>query len=85
MDQELYEGFMQEITKGIGLSAVKPGVIKVATGLNGISPVEEALLRAAARAGKETGLPIITHTEAGTMGPEQAALLIKKGRTRSAS
>ncbi|MGC1404932.1 MAG: phosphotriesterase-related protein [Thermodesulfobacteriota bacterium] len=79
MDQELYEGFMQEITKGIGLSAVKPGVIKVATGLNGISPVEEALLRAAARAGKETGLPIITHTEAGTMGPEQAALLIKEG------
>jgi phosphotriesterase-related protein len=36
-------------------------------------------LRAAARAAKETGLPIITHTEGGTMGPEQAALLISEG------
>lgn len=60
MQTELYEGFMQDITQGIGPSAVKPGVIKVATGLNTISPLEEALLRAAARAAKETGLPIIT-------------------------
>ena len=37
------------------------------------------MLRAAARASKETGLPIITHTEDGTMGPEQAALLIGEG------
>lgn len=75
MQTELYEGFMQDITQGIGPSAVKPGVIKVATGLNTISPLEEALLRAAARAAKETGLPIITHTEGGTKGPEQATLL----------
>jgi phosphotriesterase-related protein len=79
MISELYDGFMQEITQGIGQSAVKPGVIKVATGLNCISSVEEAVLRAAARASKETGLPIITHTEDGTMGPEQAALLIGEG------
>ncbi len=72
-------GLMQEITQGIGKSGVKPGVIKVATGLNSISTIEEAVLRAAARASKETGLPIITHTEAGTMGPEQAALLIGEG------
>ena len=79
MVSELYDGFMQEITQGIGQSAVKPGVIKVATGLNCISSIEEAVLRAAARAAKETGLPIITHTEDGTMGPEQAALLIGEG------
>ena len=76
---ELYEGFMLEISQGIGPSAVKPGVIKVGTGLNGISSLEEGLLRAAARAGKESGLPIITHTEGGTMGPEQAAFLIGQG------
>lgn len=81
---ELYEGFMEEITKGIGPSAVKPGVIKVGTGLNGISSLEEGLLRAAAKAGKESGLPIITHTEGGTMGPEQAEFLIGQGvRPRS--
>jgi phosphotriesterase-related protein len=76
---ELYEGFMQEITKGIGSAAVKPGVIKVATGQHSISPLEKAALRAAAKASKETGLPIITHTEGGTMGPEQAELLIQEG------
>jgi phosphotriesterase-related protein len=79
MNNELFDGFMQEITQGIGASRVKPGVIKVATGLNFISTIEEAVLRAAARAAKETGLPIITHTEAGTMGPEQAALLLGEG------
>ncbi len=79
MVSELYDGMMQEITQGIDQSGVKPGVIKVATGLNCISSIEEAVLRAAARVSKETGLPIITHTEDGTMGPEQAALLIGEG------
>lgn len=76
---ELYEGFMKEIVDGIGQSGIKPGIIKVATSLDSISPFEEAALRAAARAGRETGLPVITHTENGTMGPEQAALLIGEG------
>lgn len=79
MRRELYDGLMHEITKGIGPSAVKPGVIKVASGLNAISSCEEALLRAAAQACKETGIPIMTHTEDGTMGPEQASLLIEEG------
>jgi phosphotriesterase-related protein len=79
MGTELYEGFMKELTYGIGQSTIKPGVIKVASGLNCISLCEEATLRAAARASKETGTPIITHTENGTMGPEQADLLISEG------
>jgi phosphotriesterase-related protein len=70
---------MQEITKGIGQSGIKPGVIKVATGLNTISPCEDAVLRAAAQASKESGIPIITHTEDGTMGPQQASLLTGEG------
>ncbi|MCK9274357.1 MAG: hypothetical protein M0P57_04625 [Syntrophales bacterium] len=77
--EELYEGFMQEITVGIGPSRIKPGVIKVATGLGRITPCEEVMLQAAARACTETGTPIISHTENGTMGPEQAALLISEG------
>jgi phosphotriesterase-related protein len=79
MKTELYEGLMQELTHGIGQSGVKPGVIKVASGLNCISPCEEATLKAAAQASKETGTPIITHTENGTMGPQQADLLIGEG------
>ena len=76
---EMYETFMKEITQGIGDTGVKAGVIKVATGNGQISSYEEAVLKAAARAQKETGVPIITHTEAGTMGPEQADLLISEG------
>ena len=76
---ELYDTFMHEITVGIGKSGVKAGVIKVATGHGCISPYEERILKAAAKAQKETGVPIITHTQQGTMGPEQAALLVGEG------
>ncbi len=76
---ELCETLVKEITQGIGDTGVKAGVIKVATGHARISSYEENVLRAAARAQKETGVPIITHTEAGTMGPEQAELLLSEG------
>jgi phosphotriesterase-related protein len=70
---------MREINHGIGQTGIKPGVIKVATGLKKIVHCEEATLRAAAQASRETGIPITTHTEDGTMGPEQADLLISEG------
>ncbi len=76
---ELCETMVTEITRGIGNTGIKAGVIKVATGHARITSYEENLLKAAARAQKETGVPIITHTEAGTMGPEQADLLISEG------
>jgi len=76
---EICESFVKEITQGIGDTGVKAGVIKVATGHGCISAYEEMVLKAAARAQKETGVPIITHTEAGTMGPEQAELLVSEG------
>jgi phosphotriesterase-related protein len=79
MREELYDGFMREITQGIGGSGVRPGVIKVATGRGTITPLEEAMLRAAAGASRETGVPVITHTEDGTMGPEQADVLTGEG------
>jgi phosphotriesterase-related protein len=79
MKTELYEGIMREIEQGIGQSGVKPGVIKAASGMNCISPLEEAVLKAAAHACRETGVPVITHTENGTMGPEQAELLVGEG------
>jgi phosphotriesterase-related protein len=76
---ELYDTYLQEITKGIGTTGVKAGVIKVATGHSKISDCDLASLKAAARAQKETGVPVITHTEAGTMGPEQVDVLISEG------
>jgi len=76
---EICETLVKEVTQGIGDTGVKAGVIKVATGHARISSYEEKVLKAAARVQKETGVPIITHTEAGTMGPEQADLLISEG------
>lgn len=79
MRQELYEGFMQEIIVGIGQTGIKPGVIKAATGYNAIASSEDAVLRAAAKASRETGIPVITHTESGTMGAQQADILLEEG------
>lgn len=77
--KEMYEILMKEISDGIGGSTVKPGVIKVGSSKGEITPYEQMVFEAAARAHKESGLPIITHTDAGTMGPQQAQFLISRG------
>ncbi|MFP7159491.1 phosphotriesterase-related protein [Priestia aryabhattai] len=78
-EEELYELYMSEITNGVGKTGIKPSFIKVGTSLNVITPYEEMNLRVAARVSKETGVPICSHTEQGTMGPEVAELLISEG------
>jgi len=75
----LAELFTHEIVEGIGDTGIKAGVIKIATGLSAITDYEKMALQAAARAQKKTGVPIITHTEAGTMGPEQVDILLAEG------
>jgi phosphotriesterase-related protein len=72
------EVFIKEITQGIGKTGIKAGVIKVGTGPE-ISPYEASVLKAAAKAQKATGVPIITHTEGPKGGVEQADLLIREG------
>lgn len=71
--------FIRELTVGIGDTDIRAGVIKVATGAEKITDYESTVLRAAARASLETGAPITTHTDAGSMGPEQLALLTECG------
>lgn len=56
-------------------SNAKAGVLKFATSYNVITETEEKMCRAVARAQKESGFPIITHTQLGTMGMEQVELL----------
>lgn len=75
----LAELFTKEVQEGIGDTGIKAGVIKVATGANAITDYEMMILKAAAKAQQKTGAPIITHTEAGTMGPEQADILLAEG------
>lgn len=77
--EEISQLFIAEIMHGIKNSGIKAGVIKVGTSQGQITPYEEVVLKAAARAQSETGVPIITHTEGPTMGPQQADILIGAG------
>jgi len=76
---EIYELFSKEITEGIRDTGIKAGAIKVGTGKGEITDYERMMFQVAARVQKDTGVPIITHTQEGTMGPEQAELLVSAG------
>lgn len=79
IETEIYEMMKTELTEGIGNTGIKAGVIKLASSNGEITPFEEKFFKAAARVNVELGTTIITHTELGTMGPEQAKLLIENG------
>ena len=76
---EIAEIFARELSNGIGSSGIRAGLIKCATGLHEITRHEEKCLRAAGRAHKATGAPILTHTESATMGTEQLDILASEG------
>lgn len=76
---EIAEVYSSEITKGIGNSGIKAGIIKCATGKGQVTKYEENCLRAAGRAHLRTGAPITTHTEDGTMGREQLDIFASEG------
>jgi len=57
----------------------RAGAIKIATDYQRIAPVTERVMQAAVAAHRATGAPIFTHTEHGTMGLQQAELLIRLG------
>jgi phosphotriesterase-related protein len=76
---EMTEGFIKELTDGIGNTGIKAGILKVATQAHKISAYEESVLRAAARAAKATGARITTHTDEGTMGREQLDIFAAEG------
>ena len=79
MDVDRLADIMEhEITKGIGTTGIKAGVIKVGTG-DTVTESEEKILRAAARVSKNTGVPVISHTEHGTLGIEQINIMESEG------
>ncbi|MBI3975415.1 MAG: phosphotriesterase-related protein [Armatimonadetes bacterium] len=70
---------VREITHGVGETGIRAAVIKAGTEYNMLDEPGRKLLRIAAAAHRDTGAPIITHTTAGTMGPEQVAYLSEQG------
>ena len=72
--------YVREIEEGIEDSGVKAAVIKVASDRGGITPPQEVVLRAAARAHLQTGAPISTHTwSPDRVGEQQVAILEEEG------
>ncbi len=79
-DDPLVGMFVTDIREGIAGTGVKAGILKCATDEPGVTPGVERVLRAVARAHRETGAPISTHTHAGTRrGLEQQAIFTEEG------
>jgi phosphotriesterase-related protein len=58
------ELLVRDLTEGVAATGIRAGVIKCATGDDGVTSVNETVLRACARAHLATGAPISTHSHA---------------------
>lgn len=78
--EQLAQEMVDEIVVGIDGTELKAGIIaEIGSSEGVITPLEEKVFIAAARAHSETGRPISTHTSFSTMGLEQLALLKAHG------
>jgi phosphotriesterase-related protein len=72
--------FVQDIVEGIAETGVKAGILKCATDEQGVTEGVEVVLRAVARAHRQTGVPVSTHTHALTRrGLEQQDVFESEG------
>lgn len=72
--------FVRDITEGIGDTGVKAAILKCVTEESGLTPGVERVLRATARAHRETGAPITTHTHVHTYrGRDQQRVFKEEG------
>lgn len=75
---ELADFFTLEIERGIEDTGVRPGVIKAASEGDGMTPFQEKVFRAAARASRRTGVPVTTHSDARRHGGRQQAAIFEQ-------
>jgi predicted metal-dependent phosphotriesterase family hydrolase len=81
MPDQLADRLVRELTEGVDGTGVRAGFIgEIGTERHSISPAQERVFRAAARAHRRTGCPILTHTtHFGELALEQLALLGEEG------
>jgi phosphotriesterase-related protein len=87
--EQIAQLFVEEINAGMDAygfeapfrkpASARAGVIKAASEYQNFTPATRTGFEAAALAHLETGAPILTHTEMGTMAPQQLELLAKHG------
>lgn len=76
----LVDMFVHDITEGVAGTGVKAALIKCATDRMGVTPLIDRILRACARAHRETGAPITTHTTvADRNGLDQQRIFAEEG------
>ena len=72
--------FVRDIREGIAGTSVKAGILKCATDSPGVTKGVERVLRAVAKAHRQTGVPISTHTHARSKrGLEQQRIFGEEG------
>jgi phosphotriesterase-related protein len=77
---QMAESFVREIDKGIGDTGIKPGILKSASDVGGVTPPQEIALRAVARAHLKTGVPIVIHSyHPGQVAKQQLDILKEEG------
>ena len=76
---ELRDWMLRELTDQIGDTGVRAAWIKLSAGDDGITPVEEKILRAAAQAGAITGAVIGSHTIRGAVVRDQLDIITDAG------
>jgi phosphotriesterase-related protein len=71
--------FVRDIEQGIADTGIKAAILKCATDEPGVTPGVDRVLRAVAQAHRHTGVPISTHTHAGTRrGLEQQRIFTEE-------
>jgi len=76
---QIADYMISEVVEGMDGSEYKAGIVKAGSSYNFISDLEKKVFEAAVIAAKETGAPISTHTEKGSMGVEQVELVKSLG------
>jgi phosphotriesterase-related protein len=73
---ELADRFVDEIERGVGDTGIRPGIIgELGADRDFLSPAEERVLRAGARASLRTGLAVTLHARFGQVGLRQLDVL----------
>ena len=76
----MVELFVRDLTVGIADTGVRAGILKCAVDEEGLTPANERVLRAVARAHRVTGAPISTHTHASSRrGLDQQRVFTEEG------
>ncbi len=82
-EDALERWMVKELTEGVGETGVVAAWIKISAGDEGVTPMEEKILRAAARASAQTGAIIGSHTIKGRVVLDQLDTIEAEGGSAS--